>query len=282
MSTRRRVQAMQTTTDTGATSATAGTSTASTTASTGSYSIRIFGGTWTLTWDKWIWAIAFIVVGMPMCFLTVSMWKMFRLIYGGLIGFFVANALEMYCIMPYVYPNGETYSAGWKIVWYVAYAVFALLGVFLFWKCPNLSIGVTSAWLLYMAGLQFNGWLYLSAGDSITQLVYLLIAIAWAVGGFFLGCYFPNFTIMAGTAAAGAFLAVCGVGIMAEQYPGVSSGERTSTWWMYFMVQICISVGGFMMQCCWGYKKNNHRVLDSDERLANMDAQVEANVQIRV
>lgn len=267
-------------TDTG--SSTPRTTTHTVTQTNGAYSIRIFGGTWTLTWDKWIWSIIFIALGLPMCFLTISMWKLFRITFGGIIGFFVANAIEIFCVMPYVYPNGEAYSAGWKICWYVAYVVFALMGILLFWKCPNLSIGVTSAWLLYMAGLQFNGWLYLMAGNDITQLCYLLIGIAWAVGGFFLGCYFPNFTIMLGTACAGAFLSCVGVGIMAQQYPGTSNGEKTFTWWIYFMVQVVMSVAGFMYQWCIGYKKNCHRVSDSEQAKAETSHGMHVEAKIHV
>lgn len=272
---------MQAVADTGA-SHTAGTSTATVTPTSGTYTIKIFGGTWSLTWDKWIWSIIFICLGVPMCFLTISMWKLFRIIYGGIIGFFVANALEVYCIMPFIYPNGEAYSAGWKIGWYVAYCVFALLGVIFFWKCPKFSISIVSAWLLYMVGLQFNGWLAMGSNNSITPLVYLLIAIGFAVGGFFLGCYFPNFTIMLGTAAAGAFLSTVGVGIMTQQYPGESAGERTSTWWVYFCVQMVVSVLGFMFQFCWGYRKHDKRVDDNEAEMASHETHMTTKVEVRM
>ena len=244
---------MQAKTDTGTTAAAN---------NSGTFKMRIFGSTWSLTWDKWIWSALFIGVGLPMCFLTISWWKLFRLPMGGLVGFFVCNALEVYAIMPYVNPNEEVLHEMIKLVWLASYIVCITLGILLFWCCPKVSIGGTCATLLWMFGLQFNGWLYLMFGSSISPVIYLLVGVCWAVAGFFLGCFLPNFTIMIGTACGGAFLSVVGVGIMTEQYPGndVLYVKQSFTWWIYFTTQIIFSVCGFCLQHFNGYKKNGFRV----------------------
>jgi len=224
--------------------------------------ISIFGSTWKLTWDKWIWSIAFVVAGLPLCFLTISMWKVLKIPMGGIVGFFVVNALEIYMIMPLVNPSNDSYTSTIRMIWLAAYIVGAVLGVLLFWCCPKVSIGASCATLLYIFGLQFNGWLYMMYGTELSGYIYLSIGIAWAVGGLLLGCYFPNFTMMIGTACAGAFLAVVGVGIMTEQYPGKKSIwlEHSFIWWMYFTAQVVLSVFGYVWQHCWGYSKHGHRV----------------------
>jgi len=81
-----------------------------------SYSMTIFGQKHSFTWDKWIWGIVFIIVGIPLTFLTISWWKFLRLPIGGIVGFFACNAIEVYIVMPYI-----EYTNGARIGWIIGY-----------------------------------------------------------------------------------------------------------------------------------------------------------------
>lgn len=240
-------------------------------------SIVVFGGVWTLTWDAWIWGIIFMVVGLVLCVLTLQWWKLIRLPLGGLIGFFAALAVMSYLVMPYV---ADRSAVGWTILWYCLVAIFCVMGVILFWKCPNLCVGVTCSWLLYMAGLQFVSLLDANMTHTMAPWLVLLIVIAFAAGGFFLGCYFPNFTIMIGTAFAGAYTAVVGLGLMTGGYPQPQA--HAYVWWMYFIGQMVLSVAGLMYQWCVSYKKNHHRVKDDEQERLEHQEQVEVQAQVEI
>jgi len=254
--------------------------TASTSGRTVTYTINIFGANWTITWSVWIWGIVFMAVGAVLCFLTLQWWKLLRIPLGGLIGFFLAYAIMGNLIYPYVSNPAAT---GWSVLWYCLVAVMVVVGVLLFWKCPNLCIGVTSCWLLYMAGTLFVAILNACLTNGMYAWVALLIVIAFAVGGFFLGCAFPNATIMIGTAFAGAYTCVVGLGLMTGQYPVVQPPGREWISWMYIIGQLVLSVAGLMFQWCVSYKKNNARVNDDEtERLDQQDAHVQAQVEIKL
>lgn len=275
--TTRRMQAVQPTADTGSHGTASGSATTNGNSTT--VTVRIFGGTWSLTWDKWIWGIVFMVVGLVLCVLTLQWWKFLRIPLGGLIGFFVALCIMSYAVLPYV---DDASAVGWKILWYSMVVIFGVLGVILFWKCPNLSVGATCCWILYMAGLQFVSILEQSMNNGMAQWVNILILVAFAAGGFFLGCYFPNFTIMIGTAFAGAYLAVVGLGLMTSQYPTPGSSTAAWVWWMYFIGQMLLSVGGLMFQWCVSYRKNNHRVKDDEQARLEHHEQVEVQAQVEI
>lgn len=279
--TTRRMQAVQTTpaADTGSQPATASVH-VSTSGGHTAVTMTIFGGQWTLTWDAWIWGIIFMAVGAVLCFLTLQWWKLLRIPLGGLIGFFLALAIMSYLITPYV---SNPTAVGWRILWYCLVAVMCVVGVLLFWKCPNLSVGATCCWLLYMAGTLFIAMIDAGLTRPMAGWLALLIVIAFAVGGFFLGCFFPNATIMIGTAFAGAYTCVVGLGIMTGQYPTPQPGNTAWVWWMYFIGQLVLSVAGLMFQWCVSYKKNNARVRDDEtERLDAQDAHVQAQVEIKL
>jgi len=282
-STRRMQQAVQPQADTG----NAGTASASTNTNGNSttVSFKIFGGVWELTWDKWIWGIVFMVGGLVLCIFTLQWWKVLRIPLGGVIGFFCAFAILTYCINPYV---ADPKATGWKILWYCLVAVLCVVGVVLFWKCPNVSVGATCAWMGYMGGLQVvtiieKFIIEQPDGNNTTEIWALLIVIAFSAGGFFLGCYFPNFTIIAGTAFAGAFLAVTGLGLMTSQYPTPGTTTKGWEWWMYFIGQWILGVSGFMFQWCVSYKKHNHRVRDDEQaHLQSHGEHVEVQAQVEV
>jgi len=279
--TTRRMQAVQPTqtADSGTPHGTASGS-ATTNGNRTTVSFKIFGGTWDLTWDKWVWGIVFMVLGLVLCIFTLQWWKLLRIPMGGLIGFFCALSILMYCVNPYVADQSAT---GWKILWYAMVTVLVIVGVVLFWKCPNLSVGATCCWLLYMCGLQVVSIIEQSSDNSMKPIWALLIVIAFAAGGFFLGCYFPNFTIIAGTAFAGAYLAVVGLGLMTSQYPTPGTSTAGWVWWMYFIGQWCLGVVGFMFQWCVSYKKHNHRVRDDEQaHLEHHEQHVEVQAQVEV
>lgn len=242
-------------------------------------SIKIFGGVWELTWDKWIWGILFMVAGIVLCIFTLSWWKFLRIPLGGVIGFFCAFAILTYCINPYV---ADPKAQGWKILWYCMVAVLCIVGVILFWKCPNISVGATCAWMGYMGGLQLVTIIEQYMDNGMAEIWSLLIVIACSAGGFFLGCYFPNFTIIAGTAFSGAFLAVTGLGLMTSQYPTPGSTTKGWVWWMYFIGQWILGVSGFMFQWCISYRKHNHRVRDEEQAHLESHEQVEVQAQVEV
>lgn len=273
-STRRMQAVQQPAADAGTASASTNTNGNSTTVS-----VKLFGGVWNLTWDKWIWGVLFMVVGIVLCVFTLSWWKVLRIPLGGVIGFFCAFAILTYCIIPNV---ADSSAQGWKILWYCMVAVLCIVGVLLFWKCPNVSVGATCAWMGYMGGLQLVTIIEQSMDNGMTGIWPLLIVIACSAGGFFLGCYFPNFTIIAGTAFAGAFLAVTGLGLMTGQYPTPGSSTKGWVWWCYFIGQWVFGVFGFMFQWCVSYKKHNHRVRDDEQKHLESHEKHEVHAQVEV
>lgn len=273
----RRMQAVQPKADTGNAGTASGSATTNGNQTT--VSLKIFGGVWELTWDKWIWGIIFMVGGLVLCIFTLSWWKFLRIPIGGVIGFFCAFAILTYCINPYV---ADPKAMGWKILWYCLIAVMCVVGVVLFWKCPNVSVGATCAWMGYMGGLQVVTIIEQSMDNEMKEIWSLLIVIACAAGGFFLGCYFPNFTIIAGTAFAGAFLTVTGLGLMTSQYPTPGKTTHVWIWWMYFVGQWVLGVAGFMFQWCVSYKKHNHRVRDDEQAKLESQEQCEVQAQVEV
>jgi len=275
--TTRRMQSVQPTADTGNHGTASGS--ASTNGNNTTVTFKIFGGVWNLTWDKWVWGVVFMVLGLVLCIFTLMWWKFLRIPMGGLIGFFCALSILMYAINPYV---ADPSATGWKVLWYCMVTVLAIVGVVLFWKCPNLSVGATCAWLLYMCGLQVVSIIEQSMDNQMSTIWSLVIVIAFAAGGFFLGCYFPNFTIIAGTAFAGAYLAVVGLGIMTGQYPTPGTSVAGWVWWMYFVGQWVLGVVGFMFQWCVSYKKHNHRVRDDEQSHLESHEQVEVHAQVEV
>jgi len=270
----RRMQSVQPRSDAGTASASTNTNGNSTTVS-----VKIFGGVWNLTWDKWIWGTVFILAGIVLCIFTLSWWKVLRIPLGGVIGFFCAFAILTYCINPYV---ADPNATGWKILWYCLIAVLCVVGIVLFWKCPNISVGATCAWMGYMGGLQLISFIDQSTENGLAQVWDILIIIACSAGGFFLGCYFPNFTIIGGTSYSGAFLAVVGLGLMTSQYPTPGNTSKTWVWWMYFSGQMVLFVAGFMFQWCVSYKKNCHRVRDDEQARLEGNEQVEVHAQVEV
>jgi len=145
---------------------------------------------------------------------------------------------------------------------------------------------MTSAWIMWMFGLQVCGWIALGTGKDLNHWIDFSIALSFAVGGFFLGCYFPNFMIIIGTSAVGSMLFVVGIGIMAEQYPGEAKGQAKYIWWLYLTGQVILGVAGFFFQFCWGYKKNGHSVIEDNKHMLyrNREVELEAggNVEIEV
>jgi hypothetical protein len=66
------------------------------------YTMTIAGNAWSLSWEKWIWGIVFIVCGIPLNWLGLPWWKLLRLPVGALVGFFLCNYFEVYVVRPYV------------------------------------------------------------------------------------------------------------------------------------------------------------------------------------
>lgn len=86
--------------------------------------------------------------------------------------------------------------------------------------------------------------------------------------------------IIIGTAGVGSLLFMVGIGIMAEQYPGASTGQAAWVWWMYFTVQMVLWVAGYFFQFCWGYKKHGHSVGEVRVHGSRGGANIEVEIEI--
>jgi peptidoglycan/LPS O-acetylase OafA/YrhL len=143
--------------------------------------------------------------------------------------------------------EGVQATAGWNVLWITVAIIFAAAFSVIFWFFKKLGAALLLSYVFMLIGALICGLVNTFMDTQMEKWIALLIVLTFLIGGFVFGYIRPKFILM-GTAIAGAYNLIGGVGTLASQFPVWDAEQEGWVWWMYFSVMVGFVVVGVLWQ----------------------------------
>lgn len=143
--------------------------------------------------------------------------------------------------------EGVQSTAGWSVLWITVAIIFAAAFSVTFWFFRKLGAALLLSYVCMVLASLLCGLINTFLSQQMEKWIVLVIVLSFLIGGFVFGWFRPKFILM-GTAIAGGYNLVGGVGTLASQFPVWDNGQGGWIWWIYFIVLVGVVVVGVGLQ----------------------------------
>jgi peptidoglycan/LPS O-acetylase OafA/YrhL len=143
--------------------------------------------------------------------------------------------------------EGVQATAGWNVLWITVAIIFAAAFSVIFWFFRRFGAALLLSYVFMLIGALICGLVNTFMDTQMEKWIALLIVLTFLIGGFVFGYIRPKFILM-GTAIAGAYNLIGGIGTLASQFPVWDAEQEGWVWWMYFSVMVGFVVVGVLWQ----------------------------------
>lgn len=177
------------------------------------------------SWLRWPVGIYMILIGIPLCFKGYAWFQPWMAIpLGILLGLEFEHKIQSASM------EGVQATAGWNVLWITVAILFAAAFSVVFWFLKKLGAALLLSYVFMLIGTLICGLVNTFMTVQMEKWIALVIVICFLIGGFMFGWFRPKF-VLVGTAIAGAYNFVGGIGTLSSQFPVWDADQEGVVWW---------------------------------------------------